>query len=110
MKAVPAEHLDYEIEQLADRLTLIDPDLLSTNKRIINTALELMGARTLQRMASENDVRGHNARAAAGFRKSVQEIGLKDTLRARDAKFGDGRVRVNGPEFRDAEGRLKDQP
>ena len=108
MKSVPAEHLDYEIEQLADRLTLIDPDLLATNKRIINMALELMGARTLQRMASENDVRGHNTRAGGGFRKSVQEKGLKDTLRARDAKFGDGRVRVNGPEFRDDEGRLTD--
>ena len=110
LKAVPKEHLEYEVEQLADRLTKIDPDLLSTNKRIINVALELMGARTLQRMASENDVRGHNTRAADGFRASVAANGLKDTLRARDGKFGDGRVRVHGPEFRDAEGRLQDEP
>ena len=108
MKAVPQEHLEYEVEQLADRLSLIDPDLLSANKRIINTALELMGARTLQRMAAENDVRGHNTRAADGYRASVQQHGLKATLRARDGKFGDGRVRVNGPEFRDDEGRLID--
>ncbi len=108
MKAVPSEHLEYEVEQLADRLEKIDPDLLSTNKRIINMAMELMGARTLQRMASENDVRGHNTRAADGFRQSVQEKGLRETLRARDSKFGDGRVRVNGPEFRDSEGRLTD--
>lgn len=110
MKAVPAEHLEYEVEQLADRMTKIDPDLLSTNKRIINTAMELMGARTLQRMAAENDVRGHNTKAADGFRHSVSTNGLRDTLRARDGKFGDGRVRVNGPEFRDDEGRLKDTP
>ena len=71
-------------------------------------AMELMGARTLQRMASENDVRGHNTRAAGGFRKSVQELGLREALRARDAKFGDGRVRVNGPELRDEQGRLID--
>lgn len=108
MKAVPIEHLENEVEQLADRLTRIDPDLLSTNKRIINMAMELMGARTLQRMASENDVRGHNTRAAGGFRKSVQELGLREALRARDAKFGDGRVRVNGPELRDEQGRLID--
>lgn len=108
MKAVPTEHLENEVEQLADRLTKIDPDLLSTNKRIINMAMELMGARTLQRMASENDVRGHNTRAAGGFRKSVQELGLREALRARDAKFGDGRVRVNGPELRDEQGRLID--
>ena len=40
--------------------------------------------------------------------KSVQEKGLRDTLRERDAKFGDGRVRVNGPEIRDENGRLVD--
>lgn len=107
MKAVPNEYLENEVEQLADRLALIDPDLLSTNKRIINMALELMGARTLQRMASENDVRGHNTRAAGGFRQSVAELGLRDTLRNRDGKFGDGRVRVNGPEIRDEDGHLK---
>ena len=46
-----------------------------------------------------NDVRGHNAKAATG---------LRETLRNRDAKFGDARVRVNGPEFRDEDGRLAD--
>ena len=109
MKAVPTEHLENEVEQLADRLAKIDPDLLSANKRIINMGLELMGARTLQRMAAENDVRGHNTAAAAGFRESVKEHGLRETLRARDAKFGDGRARVDGPEIRDQDGRLIDQ-
>jgi enoyl-CoA hydratase len=106
LKAVPGEQLEGEVEQLADRLALIDPDLLAANKRIINLGLELMGARTLQRLAAENDVRGHNTAAARNYMKSVREQGLKATLTARDAKFGDGRARVNGPELRDAEGRL----
>lgn len=108
LKAVPGEALEAEVEQLADRLSLIDPDLLSANKRIINVALELQGARTLQRMAAENDVRGHNTRAAREYVASVKEHGLRETLRARDAKFGDGRARVRGPERRDAAGRLLD--
>lgn len=108
LKSVPMEYLEQEVEQLADRLAMIDPDLLSANKRIINMALELMGARTLQRMAAENDVRGHNTKGAAGYMKSFREKGLKETLRARDAKFGDGRARVNGPELRDANGHLID--
>lgn len=108
LKAVPADLLEAEVEGLADRMALIDPDLLSANKRIVNLGLELMGARTLQRMAAENDVRGHNTRAAAEYMRSVQEHGLKETLRRRDAKFGDGRARVKGPEIRDAEGRLED--
>lgn len=106
LKAVPPDLLEREVEQLADRLALIDPDLLSANKRIINQGLELMGARTLQRMAVENDVRGHNSEAAQGFAKRVAEQGLRDALRERDEKFGDGRARVNGPEIRDADGRL----
>jgi enoyl-CoA hydratase len=106
MKAVPADLLEAEVEGLADRLALIDPDLLSANKRIVNVGLELRGARTLQRMAAENDVRGHNTRAAREYGESVRERGLKATLRARDAKFGDGRARVRGPETRDADGRL----
>ena len=108
LKSVPPDLLEQEVEQLADRLALIDPDLLTVNKRIINLALELMGARTLQRLAAENDVRGHNTRGAAGFRKSVMEKGLKETLRDRDAKFGDGRARVRGPEIRDSKGHLVD--
>jgi enoyl-CoA hydratase len=106
LKAVPADLLEAEVEGLADRMALIDPDLLSANKRIINLGLELMGARTLQRLAAENDVRGHNTRAAAAYMQSVREVGLKETLRRRDAKFGDGRARVDGPEIRDDQGRL----
>ena len=106
MKAVPKDQLDAEVEQLADRLALIDPDLLAANKRIINLGLELMGARTLQRLAAENDVRGHNSAAALGFGRRVQEKGLHGALRERDGKFGDGRARVNGAERRDENGRL----
>lgn len=108
LKAVPADLLEQEVEGLAARMAQIDPDLLSANKRIINMGLELMGARTLQRMAAENDVRGHNTRAANDYRQSVKEHGLKATLRARDAKFGDGRAKVRGPEIRDADGNLID--
>jgi len=108
LKAVPADLLEQEVAQLADRLALIDPDLLSANKRIINQGLELMGARTLQRMAVENDVRGHNSDAALGWLKRVEEGGLGGAFLERDSKFGDGRARVNGPEIRDENGRLVD--
>ena len=108
LKAVPEDLLEQEVEGLAARMAHIDPDLLSANKRIINMGLELMGARTLQRMAAENDVRGHNSRAAGEFRESVKNLGLKATLQARDAKFGDGRAKVRGPELRDQNGNLID--
>jgi enoyl-CoA hydratase len=108
MKSVPPDLLEAEVEGLADRLALVDADLLAANKRIINLGLELMGARTLQRLACENDARGHLAASARGFMKTAAEKGLKTALSERDAKFGDGRARVNGPELRDARGHLKD--
>jgi enoyl-CoA hydratase len=108
LKSVPPEQLEAEVEGLADRLALIDPDLLSANKRVVNLGMELMGAQVLQRLAAENDARGHRAPGTREYFKAVQEKGLKAAFRERDAKFGDGRARVNGPEIRDAEGRLVD--
>jgi enoyl-CoA hydratase len=108
LKAVPAALLEAEVEGLLDRFALIDPDLLAANKRIINVGLELMGARTLQRLAAENDARGHLAASARNFMISAREKGLKTALRERDAKFGDGRARVEGPELRDERGHLID--
>lgn len=108
MKAVPTALLEAEVEGLADRLALVDPDILAGNKRAVNLGLELMGARTLQRLAAETDGRGHQADSARAFMKRIGEIGLKAALRERDAPFGDGRARVAGPETRTAEGHLTD--
>jgi enoyl-CoA hydratase len=107
LKAVPANLLEQEVEQLLDRLAKIDTDLLSANKRIVNLGLELMGARTLQRIACENDARAHLAPSARSFPARVRELGLREALRQRDAKFGDGRARVDAPELRDEGGRLR---
>jgi enoyl-CoA hydratase len=100
MKSVPADELEDEVEGLADRFALIDPDLLAANKRITNLALELMGAQTLQRLAAENDARAHRAPAVRQYGRDVREQGLKETLRRRDEPFGEGYARVDEPEGR----------
>ena len=106
LKSVPIQYLEQEVEGLVDRMAMIDTELLSANKRIVNVALELMGARTMQRFGSENDARAHLAPSVREFGRRSREEGLKAALHWRDAKFGDGRARVNGPELRDADGRL----
>lgn len=108
LKSVPLAQLEAECEGLLDRLALIDPDLLAANKRIVNLGMELMGARTLQRLAAENDARGHIAPGTRAFKQNVKDKGLKAALKERDAAFGDGRARVRGAEIRDADGRLID--
>lgn len=100
LKAVPADALEDEVEGLADRLALIDPDLLSSNKRITNLGLELMGAQILQRLASEGDARAHRANAVREYGRTMREHGLKEALRQRDEPFGDDFVRPDEPEGR----------
>ncbi|MEH6571140.1 MAG: crotonase/enoyl-CoA hydratase family protein [Halioglobus sp.] len=106
LKSVPADMLEKEVEGLADRMSWIDPEMLSANKRIINIGIELMGSTTLQRLAAENDARAHTSEAARNSFKQIAEEGLKAALHTRDAPFGDSRAQVEGPEIRDAEGRL----
>lgn len=94
MKAVPAGELEAEVENLAGRIALIDVDLLSAQKRIVNTAMELMGARTIQRMAAERDCIARQAPVVTEFYTMAKEKGLKAALEWRDAKFGDGRAQT----------------
>ena len=108
LKSVPAELLADEVDGLARRMTHVDRELLAANKRAINLGLELMGARTMQRLAAEIDARGHLVESAARFRATAAEHGLREALRRRDAPFGDGRARVVGPERRDEHGALVD--
>ncbi|MDE3094517.1 MAG: crotonase/enoyl-CoA hydratase family protein [Chloroflexota bacterium] len=91
-KSVPPESLEAEVEALAAKIEKIDTELLTPNKRIVNVALELMGARTLQRMAAENDGRAHQAPAVREFGRRAMTDGLKAALEWRDGKFGDSRT------------------
>ena len=91
LQAVPYEDLNAAVDEIADKLAMIDPELLSAQKRIVNLGLEIMGARTLQRLATENDARAHLAPSVREFGKLSREKGLKAALEWRDTKFGDGR-------------------
>jgi enoyl-CoA hydratase len=98
LKAVPSEQLDAELDDLARRMALIDVDLLAANKRIVNMALELMGAQTMQRMATERDAIARQAPVVSKFYAMAKEKGLKAALEWRDNKFGDGRGAKTGKE------------
>ena len=91
--AVPADQLEETVEELADKLAMIHPDLLAGNKRSANLALELMGARTMQRLATEMDARMHTSPAMEDWRVRNREEGLKAALEWRDGRF-------NNPEMR----------
>lgn len=96
LKAVPRDALDTEVMKLAARMGQIDHHLLSANKRLVNLGLEMMGARTMQRLGAELDARGHLAPKAKAFQETLRTEGPKVAFRARDAAFGSGYANVTG--------------
>jgi enoyl-CoA hydratase len=103
MDSVPAAELDAEVDELARRVALVDAELLSSHKRIVNLALELAGARTMQRLSAEMDARAHLSRGPrrTQFRADMAEQGLKTALQNRDQPFGDSQVRLGSKRKRD---------
>jgi enoyl-CoA hydratase/carnithine racemase len=98
LKSFPAARLQTEVMKLADRMGLVDPHLLSANKRLVNLGLELMGARTIQRIGAEIDARGHLAPKARAFKETMRAHGVKHAFQQRDAAFGSGYAAVEGPD------------
>jgi enoyl-CoA hydratase len=96
LESAPANQLDTVVDELARRLSFVDNELLSAHKRIVNLALEAMGARTIQRLAAENDARAHLSKGPrrTQFKADMAEHGLKTALTNRDAPFGDGIIRL----------------
>jgi enoyl-CoA hydratase len=97
VEAVPADKLEEAVSSLTHRLSMIDTDLLSANKRIVNMAMELTGARVMARLAAEMDARAHlsTGESRAKFQQDAKSSGLKVAFKNRDEPFGDGYARVS---------------
>ncbi len=97
LDAVPADQLDAAVNELARRVSHVDADMLSSHKRVVNMALELQGARTLQRVAVELDARAHLSKGPrrTQFKQDMATVGLKQALKNRDEPFGDGMVKAH---------------
>lgn len=96
LDAVPADELDAEVEKLAKRIAIIDPEIAAAQKRIVNAAMELAGARTLQKLATEADARAHLSQGPGRqtWRANVKAHGVRQAIRMRDADYGPDPVRI----------------
>lgn len=96
LDAVPVDKLNDEVGELARRISFVDAEILSAHKRAVNLSMELMGAKTVQRLVSELDARAHLSQGErrAQFRADMAKHGLKAALQNRDAPFGDSRVHL----------------
>jgi enoyl-CoA hydratase len=96
LDAVPAAELDAEVDALARRIALSDPEIAAANKRIVNAAMELAGARTLQKLATEADARAHLSQGPGRvtWKANVKQHGVRQAIKMRDATYGSAPVRI----------------
>jgi enoyl-CoA hydratase len=84
LKAVPAKSLDGEVEQLAERLSSVPVNQLMMQKLMINQALENMGLRSTQMLATIFDGITRHSPEGMAFKRRAEAVGWKQAVNERD--------------------------
>jgi len=84
LKAVPAKALDQEVEKLANRLASVPVNQLMMQKLMINQALENMGLRTTQMLATIFDGITRHSPEGMAFKRRAEAVGWKQAVNERD--------------------------
>ena len=84
-KAVPAADLDAEVERLAARIATVPVNQLMMQKLMVNQALENMGLRNTQMIATIFDGITRHSPEGLNFKRRAEEVGWKQAVRERDS-------------------------
>ncbi|BAT59850.1 putative enoyl-CoA hydratase echA8 [Variibacter gotjawalensis] len=84
LKSVPPAELDAEVEKFAERMAGVPVNQLMMQKLMINQALENMGLRTTQMIATVFDGITRHSPEGLNFKHRAEEIGWKEAVRNRD--------------------------
>ena len=90
-RAFPPEDLDEEVLCVAKRITLVPPDMVQLNKRVVHRGMEVMGLRTAIRTGTELCALGTKQETMFKFIAEMRG-GLTKALQERDEPFGDYRT------------------
>jgi enoyl-CoA hydratase/carnithine racemase len=91
-RAYPADELDGAVVDIAQRITLVPPDLVQLNKRVVHRGMEVMGLRTAIRAGTELCALGIHQRGMRTFLDEIPKRGLTGALQQRDEPFHDYRT------------------
>jgi len=94
-KAVPAARLDEEVEALAARIGTVPVNQLMMQKLMVNQALENMGLRSTQMLATIFDGITRHSPEGVNFKQRADQKGWKQAVRERDEGTFDWTA--NGP-------------
>jgi len=84
LKAVPAADLDEEVEKLATRIASVPVNQLMIQKLMVNQALENMGLRSTQMIATIFDGITRHSPEGMAFKRRAEKVGWKEAVRERD--------------------------
>jgi enoyl-CoA hydratase len=90
--AFPADELDEGVLEVAHRISMVPPELLQLNKRVVHRQMDAMGLRAGIRAGTELCALGTHTKAMRNFVGAAREKGLTNALQERDAPFGDYRT------------------
>ncbi len=85
---VDDERVDEAALALARRMALIDKELLMANKIAINLGVDASGRGMAQQISAVMDAVAHTSGCIPPFWERVEEIGIRDTWKERNAPFG----------------------
>ena len=95
-EVAPAAELPGVVERFARRFEHIPANQLALNKLLINQAFENMGLRTTQMLGTFFDGITRNTQEAIDWRDGFSTLGFRESVRRRDAPFGDYGERPRG--------------
>jgi enoyl-CoA hydratase len=84
LKAVPAADLDGEVERLAERMATVPVNQLMMQKLVVNQAIEAMGLRNTQMLATVFDGITRHSPEGMAFKQRAETVGWKEAVRDRD--------------------------
>ncbi|WP_282608726.1 crotonase/enoyl-CoA hydratase family protein [Pelagibius sp. Alg239-R121] len=84
-KAVPEADLDAEVEALATRICNVPVNQLMMHKLVINQAIEAMGLRNTQMMATVFDGITRHSPEGVNFKNRAETVGWKQAVQERDS-------------------------
>jgi enoyl-CoA hydratase len=85
LKAVPPEQLDAEVEALALRMATVPVNQLMMQKLVVNQAIEAMGLKNTQLLATVFDGITRHSPEGLNFKQRAETVGWKQAVRERDS-------------------------
>ncbi len=93
-RAVPADRLDEEVEELAGRIATVPKNQLAMQKLMVNQAYENMGLRSTQMLATLFDGITRHSPEGLTFKERAETVGWKRAVEERDLGTFDWETRT----------------